>query len=147
MSFPRLVASTFRRNATKLVTVTRGIMVVAFDAGSMGDDDREQESDLDDPLAELVRIIEAGTAEVYVDEMPWGEQARIDYGDYDLADEDPLVSPEEADMNAVLHDREEMVREMIESGEEEWDGILDAEGIEDERRREQWRTVARDALE
>jgi len=104
--------------------------------------DSERVSDLDDPLAELESRVEDGRAEVFVDDdVPWGEQARIDTGG------DITVTPEEHDMKKALLEYDEPVREMVDVDEEEWPDVLDRHDIEDGERREQLRVFARSARE
>lgn len=103
--------------------------------------DEEKASDLDDPLDELESLVKEGKAEVYVGDVPWGEQSRIDFGS------GVTVSPEEHDMKGALLEYDEVVKEMVDVGEEEWPDVLDRHGVEGGERREQLELFARDASE
>lgn len=106
----------------------------------MAMEDSERVSDLDDPPAELHEEVEDG-AEVEIVELGETETLNVQFGD------DLMVSPEEHDMKGALVEYRDVLLEMVGVDEKEWPIVLDAHGVEAERRREQLRAFAESARE
>lgn len=100
-----------------------------------------ESDDIDNPdevWSEMVGMVNSDRASVFIDDTPWGLQARIKFADSPKH----TVSPEEHQIKKVLTTTasDALVR-MDDAPSEEWDSILNDENIPEDKR-EDIKTIA-----